>query len=104
MCLFFFVQAEDGIRDRDVTGVQTCALPILAARSSASCPSISRWPSSEFGTSTPSRSEERREGKSVDLGGRRIIKKKNKKKGSKSAGCVGRQVCSMCIYVGEMCW
>src|SRR5207249_5978819 len=26
-CLFFF-QAEDGIRDRNVTGVQTCALPI----------------------------------------------------------------------------
>src|SRR5699024_6958862 len=25
---FFFVQAEDGIRDRNVTGVQTCALPI----------------------------------------------------------------------------
>src|SRR5437667_1486099 len=25
---FFFFQAEDGIRDRDVTGVQTCALPI----------------------------------------------------------------------------
>src|SRR5437773_6152743 len=24
----FFFQAEDGIRDRDVTGVQTCALPI----------------------------------------------------------------------------
>src|SRR6266540_1634530 len=29
MCLFFFFQAEDGIRDRDVTGVQTCALPIF---------------------------------------------------------------------------
>src|SRR6266498_4338134 len=28
MFLFFF-QAEDGIRDADVTGVQTCALPIL---------------------------------------------------------------------------
>src|SRR5437867_7038220 len=29
MCfLFFFFQAEDGIRDRTVTGVQTCALPI----------------------------------------------------------------------------
>src|SRR5437667_9316196 len=28
---FFFFQAEDGIRDRDVTGVQTCALPIFAA-------------------------------------------------------------------------
>ena len=27
MCFFF--QAEDGIRDRLVTGVQTCALPIL---------------------------------------------------------------------------
>src|SRR5699024_12165047 len=27
MFLFFF-QAEDGIRDRNVTGVQTCALPI----------------------------------------------------------------------------
>src|SRR5688500_19431444 len=26
--LFFFVQAEDGIRDYKVTGVQTCALPI----------------------------------------------------------------------------
>src|SRR2546430_8953405 len=28
MCLFFFFQAEDGIRDLTVTGVQTCALPI----------------------------------------------------------------------------
>src|SRR5690554_6975799 len=28
MLLFFFFQAEDGIRDADVTGVQTCALPI----------------------------------------------------------------------------
>src|SRR5690554_7384799 len=27
--LFFFFQAEDGIRDADVTGVQTCALPIF---------------------------------------------------------------------------
>ena len=26
---FFFFQAEDGIRDYDVTGVQTCALPIF---------------------------------------------------------------------------
>src|SRR6266545_7243360 len=28
MCFFFFFQAEDGIRDKLVTGVQTCALPI----------------------------------------------------------------------------
>src|SRR5689334_23642650 len=27
--VFFFFQAEDGIRDGTVTGVQTCALPIL---------------------------------------------------------------------------
>src|SRR5437773_11497716 len=27
--MVFFFQAEDGIRDRDVTGVQTCALPIF---------------------------------------------------------------------------
>src|SRR5438094_6574569 len=35
--LFFFFQAEDGIRDRTVTGVQTCALPISvgAARAAA---------------------------------------------------------------------
>src|SRR5690554_3556935 len=29
LLFFFFFQAEDGIRDADVTGVQTCALPIL---------------------------------------------------------------------------
>src|SRR5438552_5449921 len=30
LIIFFFFQAEDGIRDDLVTGVQTCALPILA--------------------------------------------------------------------------
>src|SRR2546427_4453878 len=30
-CFFFFFQAEDGIRDLTVTGVQTCALPIWRA-------------------------------------------------------------------------
>src|SRR6266496_6190085 len=29
---FFFFQAEDGIRDLYVTGVQTCALPIFRAK------------------------------------------------------------------------
>src|SRR2546430_16177140 len=29
VCVFFFFQAEDGIRDLTVTGVQTCALPIF---------------------------------------------------------------------------
>src|SRR2546422_4661747 len=32
MCFFFFFQAEDGIRDVAVTGVQTCALPISSRR------------------------------------------------------------------------
>src|SRR5258706_10528010 len=31
MLCFFFFQAEDGIRDWSVTGVQTCALPISAS-------------------------------------------------------------------------
>src|SRR5699024_11528389 len=30
--VYFLFQAEDGIRDRNVTGVQTCALPILGFR------------------------------------------------------------------------
>src|SRR5204863_5716727 len=34
--MFFFFQAEDGIRDLYVTGVQTCALPILRASVSRS--------------------------------------------------------------------
>src|SRR5690606_40626194 len=32
--LYFFFQAEDGIRDFHVTGVQTCALPISPVRPS----------------------------------------------------------------------
>ena len=34
LCLFFVFQAEDGIRDVAVTGVQTCALPIYSPKSS----------------------------------------------------------------------
>src|SRR5207249_7503099 len=50
---FFFFQAEDGIRDRNVTGVQTCALPIyretdtLAADSGAAA--LRRPRAREFG-------------------------------------------------------
>src|SRR5256885_5290779 len=35
--VFFFFQAEDGIRDYKVTGVQTCALPIWPDAISAEC-------------------------------------------------------------------
>src|SRR2546430_7485649 len=37
---FFFFQAEDGIRDLTVTGVQTCALPICTARSAGFTPRV----------------------------------------------------------------
>src|SRR2546430_8679299 len=45
---FFFFQAEDGIRDLTVTGVQTCALPIscrelLPVGQLAPCAAPSRW-------------------------------------------------------------
>src|SRR2546421_4201537 len=70
---FFFFQAEDGIRDLIVTGVQTCALPIWFSRSSASrragdqltTPSSSAR-SLAYSTGFPEsvdRSEERRVGK-----------------------------------------
>src|SRR3712207_9336362 len=88
MCFFFF-QAEDGIRDIGVTGVQTCALPISSARSGKKV--MERWrtcsgraggrsSSSTLDCALPPSSTPDRErgvlGKSVDLGGRRIIKKK----------------------------
>src|SRR5699024_11850987 len=37
----FFFQAEDGIRDRNVTGVQTCALPISGVSNTKPSESIS---------------------------------------------------------------
>src|SRR5437762_9697501 len=45
-CLFFF-QAEDGIRDTSVTGVQTCALPISPIRGAIrTTPSVRSHPGS----------------------------------------------------------
>src|SRR3712207_7750713 len=81
----FFFQAEDGIRDIGVTGVQTCALPISSrgpppgrgGATTAVCSSADAgddWGRGPWARSS-CRSEERRVGKSVDLGGRRIIKK-----------------------------
>src|SRR2546427_13173075 len=86
------------MRDLTVTGVQTCALPILlqaypdcpphfafelqrmehvnrSARLSSVVVALELSPSA---VQAQMRSEERRVGKSVDLGGRRIIKKKKK--------------------------
>src|SRR5207248_8858707 len=66
---FFFFQAEDGIRDRTVTGVQTCALPIFLDLRSADLPEPRLEGRVVQGLSQPSRdvvpdrSEERRVGK-----------------------------------------
>src|SRR5262249_58037753 len=48
MTLFFFFQAEDGIRDWSVTGVQTCALPICHGALAAN-----RSTGASFDTSRP---------------------------------------------------
>src|SRR2546429_2110437 len=102
--LFFFFQAEDGIRDVAVTGVQTCALPISIRRApgrlwprrslrrAASAAETRRarcWRSSTQPTARRSKTgrsstsvRDRKsgvEGKRGDLGGRRIIKKKKEK-------------------------
>src|SRR5438105_6273350 len=58
----FFFQAEDGIRDPLVTGVQTCALPISCSPAGISFPPKLRRPSPtrSSGSSGPSRPESRR--------------------------------------------
>src|SRR5688572_32302868 len=77
---FFFFQAEDGIRDLTVTGVQTCALPIFSGLRPPLCgprsPETNPAPppfergiglsvagDHEFASPNPDRSEERRVGK-----------------------------------------
>src|SRR2546425_3677095 len=100
--LFFFFQAEDGIRDKLVTGVQTCALPIWMISFAFSSPEHSPFTlllaivlitnflvieARRYRYFSVYRARVRmieigrascRE-KSVDLGGRRIIKKKKNK-------------------------
>src|SRR2546425_3295896 len=49
-CRFFFFQAEDGIRDKLVTGVQTCALPISPSKAAPPRP---RPPSSRAPAAAP---------------------------------------------------
>src|SRR5205809_7162925 len=72
---FFFFQAEDGIRDVAVTGVQTCALPICHRRPSARA----RFWLALDGSSGGYRSEERRVGKECRSRGSpyQLKKKKN---------------------------
>src|SRR3712207_9577191 len=89
-----FFQAEDGIRDIGVTGVQTCALPIchrlclkplessfhLARMEFRRCADPGPGERCARGTRRDHEVDRKSvvQGKSVDLGGRRIIKKKKR--------------------------
>src|SRR2546430_5460324 len=57
--LFFFFQAEDGIRDLTVTGVQTCALPIFSSPRPSCCRrNLLQWSTCSFRCCTgPSENE-----------------------------------------------
>src|SRR5699024_12066875 len=86
--MIFFFQAEDGIRDRNVTGVQTCALPICSCgrfstvkiarfkrlRCFFSSPGLVQTVPQQYSVSkscngSENRSEERRVGKECREGG-----------------------------------
>src|SRR5207248_4889789 len=84
---FFFFQAEDGIRDRTVTGVQTCALPICSRRRSSSAIRASSRRASRYARVSTNgrtsgrysyRSEERRVGKECRSRWARCHEKKKK--------------------------
>src|SRR5256885_16825567 len=79
----FFFQAEDGIRNYKVTGVQTCALPICSTDEARLAGGAGLRGGRGGGRGGLLGQREQRGdrksvvgGKSVDLGGRRMIKKK----------------------------
>src|SRR5437879_12883998 len=63
LSLPFFFQAEDGIRDTSVTGVQTCALPILHGGPGLNVPARGDRAFGVAAVPEGTRSEERRVGK-----------------------------------------
>src|SRR5688500_20201119 len=91
-CVFFF-QAEDGIRDYKVTGVQTCALPIsgnLTATGGLGQATLN-WTAATDNTGIGGRSEERRVGKEgrsqrTPYKGRKKREKMEKSKRRKTRG------------------
>src|SRR5205807_6730408 len=97
---FFFFQAEDGIRDYKVTGVQTCALPIFLPRmvrspsksQPATAPSSARYRNVGIATCAfcsfrPRRSEERRVGK--ECRSRRATEEEKKKQSKLKPSILG---------------
>src|ERR1017187_6337828 len=74
----YFFQAEDDIRDTSVIGVQTCALPIWQCQGGGRRPRVPVLADAAgaVGVQVDADRKSGVEGKRVDLGGRRIIKKK----------------------------
>src|SRR5437870_7768286 len=73
---YFFFQAEAGIRDGHVTGVQTCALPISWLATSPSASQAAASPHRWYGVEpVQRRSEERRVGKECRFRGARLFLK-----------------------------
>src|SRR5438445_13891070 len=105
----FFFQAEDGIRDIGVTGVQTCALPICVYRPEPAIDTVgSQQPLGNRvtlelldGRVELERSEERRVGKECRSGGASPPEEKRKTKRSQTAN--RRRSCSELIYFGRLC-
>src|SRR5262249_62373212 len=65
---FFFFQAEDGIRDWSVTGVQTCALPISSAGPRARTNSPDRTPDQRHRTRAGKRDQSGRDAAEREIG------------------------------------
>src|SRR5438034_9356211 len=98
--VIFFFQAEDGIRDHCVTGVQTCALPISSSSQvSTAMVEISggadhqRSELGAMGTGLEElRSEERRVGKECRSRGSPYREKRDQEEGEHDGGHGGRAV------------
>src|ERR1035437_10966673 len=87
VCCFCFFQAEDGIRDIGVTGVQTCALPICQAP---------KWPTYWFASPASSAARHRSEEHTSELQSRQylvcrlLLEKKNQYYASAAAETLSR--------------
>src|SRR5207245_8414411 len=86
----FFFQAEDGIRDATVTGVQTCALPISQLLEPAG-KHRAKQPAEGPGGRAPLRSEERRVGKECRTRRWRCRRRKKESAPGRGASAGGRE-------------
>src|SRR5436190_21782012 len=110
--MFFFFQAEDGIRDHCVTGVQTCALPISTVDLTWDGRKLTpeQWvrrfrdevaPKVTVGVYRATRSEERRVGKECRCGwAGESGKRKRHVRGRHRTGVGAMRACTMRVRAG----